>query len=174
MKNILFLFALVLLFASCKKDGVGIRFKMDYETSFTVPSGNLLNLPFDLFTPDVTTNSEAEFEANDTRKDKIQEIKLETLKLTITAPQGAKFDFLKSVYLYIEAAGMPDQRVAYIENVANGQTELNLLVEDANLAEYIKMDKFGLKAETTTDKTLNQDVEIRANMSFAVKANPLK
>lgn len=81
---------------------------------------------------------------------------------------------MKSVYLYIEAADLPDQRVAYIENVVDGQTELNLLVEDANLAEYIKMDKFGLKAETTTDKTLNQDVEIRTNMTFAVKANPLK
>ena len=174
MHKFTLLLIVLLATTSCKKDSIGIRFKMDYETSFTVSSGNLLNLPFDVFTPDVTTNSQAEFEANDTRKDKIQEIKLETLKLTITAPQGAKFDFLKSVYLTIEATGLPDQRVAYIENVADGQTELNLLVEDANLAEYIKMDKFGLKEETTIDKTLNQDVEIRANMSFAVKANPLK
>lgn len=93
MKNILLLFLALLFFAGCKKDGVGIRFKMDYETSFTVPSSNLLNLPFDLFTPDITTNSEAEFEANDTRKDKIQEIKLETLKLTITSPQGLNLIF---------------------------------------------------------------------------------
>jgi hypothetical protein len=100
MKKIaLLLFASSILFG-CKKDELGIRFKINYETSFDVLSGNILNLPFDLFTPDITTNSEAEFAANDTRVDKIQEIKLESLNLTITAPQGQNFDFLKHIYTF--------------------------------------------------------------------------
>jgi hypothetical protein len=174
MNKLSFLLVVLLAVVSCKKDEVGIRFKMDYETSFTVPSGNLLNLPFDLFTPDITTNSEAEFEANDTRKDKIQEIKLESLKLQITSPAGKNFDFLKSVDLYIEAEAMNELRFAYVENVADGQTTLEVTTTDDNLAEYIKQDKFGMRAKTVQDKVLDQDVEIKATMVFAVKANPLK
>lgn len=165
---------LLILNSSCKKDVVSIRFKMNYETSFTVPSGNVINLPFNLFSPDVTTNSEAEFEANDTRKDKIQEIKLESLNLSITAPPSENFDFLKHIYLFIKADGVEEKRYAFIENIAEGQTELTLITENLDLAAYIKQDKFSLRAETVQDKSLKQEVEIKAKMVFAVKANPLK
>jgi hypothetical protein len=42
------------------------------------------------------------------------------------------------------------------------------------LAEYIKADKFGLRAETVQDKVLDKDVDIKADMVFAVKANPVE
>ncbi len=87
---------ILLIVAGCQKEGVGIRFNMDYNTSFTVESGNILSLPLDFFTPDVTTNSEAEFAANDTRKDKIQEIKLTSLVLKTKESSGANFDFFKT------------------------------------------------------------------------------
>ena len=161
-------------FTSCKKEEVTVNFKINYETEFTVPSGSVINLPFNLFSPDITTNSQAEFEANDTRKDKIQEIKLASLKLAITSPQGQNFDFLKHIYLYIKAEGVPEQRYAFIENIADGQTELNLIAENVDLAAFIKQDKFSLRAETVQDKSLNQNADIKANMVFAVKANPLK
>ena len=165
---------ILLIVAGCQKEGVGIRFNMDYNTSFTVESGNILSLPLDFFTPDVTTNSEAEFASNDTRKDKIQEIKLTSLVLKTKESSGANFDFLKHVYLYIKADGVDEKRYAFKENVANGVSVINLEVVDVNLAEYIKQDAFSLRAECVTDKTLSQDLEVDAEMVFAVKANPLK
>jgi hypothetical protein len=163
-----------LVFSGCNKDEIGIKFNMDYNTSFTIEAGNGLNLPFDFFTPDITSNSEAEFEANDTRKDKIQEIKLTSLSLSITAPSGQNFDFLKHIYLYINAEGLDEQRYAYIENVPDGQTTINLNADGIDLAEYIKKDKFSLRVKAVQDKSVSKDIDIAADMVFAVKANPLK
>ena len=137
-------------------------------------SGNVLNIPFDIFTPDITTNSESQFSANDTRKDKVEEVYLLQLDLSITAPAGANFDFLKNIYLYINADGLAEQRIAYKENISDGSTVIQMEVESTNLADYIKKESFGLRVETVTDKVLSQDVDIHADMQFQVKARALK
>ncbi len=163
-----------IVFSSCNKDGIGIKFNMDYNTSFTIQAGSGLNLPFDFFTPDISSNSEAEFEANDTRKDKIKEIKLESLRLSITSPDNQNFDFLKDIYLYINADGLEEQRYAFIENISNGVSSISLNADGIDLAEYIKKDKFSLRVKAVQDKSMTNDIDISADMVFAVKANPLK
>lgn len=175
MKNILaiILIASVAL-SGCKKDGIEINFKMNYNTNFTIEGGGGLNLPLDFFTPDVTTDSEAEFEANDTRKDKIKEIKLESLVLDITSPANQNFDFMKDIYLYINADGLDEQRYAFIENIPEGLTSISLNADGIDLAEYIKQDKFSLRVKAVQDKTMTRDIDVAAAMVFAVKANPLK
>jgi hypothetical protein len=175
MKKLFGLGIILTLFtaSSCKKEGISIKFKMNYDAEFTIESGNILNLPLDFFTPDITTNSEAEFEANDTRKDKVQEIKMLKLDLTLTAPDGADFDFLKSIYLYINADGLDEKRIAFKENIADGLTVIVMNIDDVELAEYIKKDAFSLRAETVQDKTLSQDIDVLSEMQFQVKARAL-
>ncbi len=175
MKKLIGLGLILLLFtaSSCKKEGISVKFKMNYDVEFTIESGNVLNLPLNFFTPEVTTNSEAEFEANDTRKDKIEEIKMLKLDLTLTAPDGANFDFLKSIYLYIEADGLDEKRIAFKENIADGLTFIEMNIDDVELAEYIKQDAFSLRAETVQDKNLNQDIDVLSEMQFQVKAKAL-
>ncbi len=173
-KEFLFLFVCVFIFCTCKKENKGIRFKIKYESDFIIESGGFLDLPFDVFTPDITTNSEQQFEANDTRKDKIEEIKLESLKLSLTAPTGGNFDFLKSIELYIKADGLDEVKYAFLNQVPDGQTILTMNTIDINLAEYIKKDKFSLRAKTVQDKILSQDAEIKANIVFDVRARLLR
>lgn len=163
-----------IVFSSCTKDGIEINFKMDYNTNFTIESGGVINLPLEFFTPDITSNSEAEFEANDTRKDKIKEIKLESLRLSITSPDNQNFDFLKDIFLYINADGLEEQRYAFIENISNGVSSISLNADGIDLAEYIKKDKFSLRVKAVQDKSMTNDIAISADMVFAVKANPLK
>ena len=81
MKKVQVIFGVVLLMLSlflinCNKDKLGISFEINDSFDFTMESGSIINLPFDILTPDVTTNSAGEFEQNDTRADKIKEIKL--------------------------------------------------------------------------------------------------
>jgi hypothetical protein len=173
-KLLLLLFVSVFVFGGCKNEGIGINFKMDYTSSFTIEAGGGINLPIEIFTPEVTTDSEAEFEANDTRKDKIQEIKLESLSLTITSPEGQNFDFMKNIYLYINAEGLEEQRYAFIENIPEGYASINLNADGVDLAEYIKKDKFSLRVKAVQDKTMTRDIDVSAAMVFAVRANPLK
>ena len=175
MKKLLgFIFLGSFMLGGCTKDGIEINFNMDYTTDFTIEAGGGLNLPIDFFTPDVTTNAEAEFEANDTRKDKIKEIKLESLDLTITAPDGQNFDFMKDIYLFISADGVEEQRYAFIENIAEGVSTISLNTDGIDLAQYIKEDKFSLRVEAVQDMTMTRNIDVTADMVFAVKANPLK
>lgn len=146
---------------------------MNYDVRFTVESGNLVDIPFNVFTPDVTTNSEAEFEANDTRKDKVEEIKLNFLTLTILDPPSKTFSFLKHIYLYMRADGLDEILLASRENIDDNTQTLDLIIEDHNFAEYIKKDDFTLRVKAVTDQAIGQDTEIEADMQFAVKAKVL-
>lgn len=175
MKNLL-LVSLVFLtiLPSCNRDVIEIKFKLNYSTNFTIESGGLLNFPLDFFTPDVTTNAESEFEANDTRKDKVKEVSLDELVLTITAPEGRSFDFLKDIYLFISAEGLEEQQYAFYEDVPDGLTRLELNATGIDLASYIKEEKFKLRSECVLDRTLTQNIDVQADMVFNVRANPLK
>ncbi len=162
-----------LSFFSCKKDVITVKFNLNYDTRFIVESGNLIDVPFSIFTPEVTTNSQAEFEAKDTRKDKIEEIRLNFLNLIILDPPSQTFSFLKHIYIYMNADGLEEILLASRENIDDNTQELNLIVEDQNFAEYIKKDGFTLRVKTVTDQVLGQDVEIEADMQFAVRAKVL-
>lgn len=94
--------------------------------------------------------------------------------LTITAPDGQNFDFLDDIYLFIEADGVEEQRYAFIENIPDGQSSISLSSEGVDLAEYIKQDKFSLRVEAVQDMTMTRNIDVKADMVFAVKANPLK
>jgi hypothetical protein len=146
---------------------------MDYTTSFTIKSNTGVGLPFNLFTPDIETNSEAEFAANDTRKDKVKEVKLTELVLTVVDPENETFSFVKDVYLFINADGLDEKRFAYKENIDNSSQRLELILEDLDLAEYIKKDEFKLRARTVTDEALTRDVKVQTYMKFRVKAKPI-
>ena len=164
----------ILTCGGCKKEGVGISFNLGYTASATIQSGSILNLPIDFFTPDITTNSEAEFAENDTRKDKIISTELTSMNLRITAPSGKTFSFLKNIYFYINAEGLDEARIAFKENVNSSAAVIQLTTEDVNLAEYIKKEKYSLRLECVTRETINQDIDVSSDMVFKVKANPLK
>ena len=75
---------------SCKKVDELTTFDLAYSAKVTVPSKSVINLPFDLFTPDVTTNSESEFATKGTAKDYIDKINLTSLAMKITSPPPRK------------------------------------------------------------------------------------
>lgn len=158
----------------CSRFNPSVTFNLDYNANFTVESSRILNLPFDFVTPNITTNSEAEFEANDTRKDLVEEITLENLTLNVTSPNGKTFSFLKAIYLYIDAEGLEETRFAFKEDIDKDDVQITLDKDPANLADYVKKETFTIRAETITRETLNQDVEIASEMQFKVRAKLLK
>ncbi|MEO6356527.1 MAG: hypothetical protein ABIU77_11300, partial [Ferruginibacter sp.] len=89
----------ILVITGCKKNGVS--FTISNQVNFRVENTSPLNLPFEIATPDVTTNSSQEFQNNHTSSNLVKEVKLEELKLTITSPAGKTFSFLKTIKLFI-------------------------------------------------------------------------
>lgn len=160
--------------SACKDKKAGIKFNLSYNSSFTIKKSTIITLPFNLISAPITTNSESEFQKNNTNAEKVIEVKALSGTLSITAPEGATFSFVKDAYLYINADGLSENLVAFKENIANADNVITLDLPSVDLAPYIKAKTFVLRLEVTTDETLTKDVEVNANVLFRVKANPLK
>lgn len=173
------LFALLLaitipLAFSCKKLDNLTQFVMTFEQSCTIPKSSSINLPFNVFTPDVETNSEATFSVENTRKDLVEKILLESLKLSITSPDGKNFSFLKSISIYLSAEGIPETKIAWKDNInKNPGSPVTLELSGDDLKEFIKKDRFSLRLNTVTDEFLTSDYEIKVTSVFFVDAKVL-
>lgn len=150
------------------------QFYMDYEESIVIPSLIGVNLPFNIATPQIKTNSTEVFEINDTRKDRIEEILLEQLTLNIVDPEDADFSFLKSIEIYISAEGFEEVLVAWRYDIENSVgPSLTLETSGDDLTPYIIQDEFTLKFTTVIDKIILSDHEIEVQSRFFVDARIL-
>lgn len=174
LRHTLFTLFIVITFCSCDKLDELTKFDIEYSQRATIPSSTGIDLPFDVFTPETETNSESEFEINDTRKDLIEEIRLTQLELVIISPDGADFSFLESISVFISADGLDEIQIASLAEVSdNTGTRLNLDTSDIDLKDYIKSDKFSLRLNTVTDELLSTDHELEVNSTFFVDAKIL-
>ncbi len=98
---------------SCKKLDKLTQFNLTYTSDATISAGLASNLPFDVFTPDVTTQSESEFKGHNTAKNLVQSIKLKKMQLLVTNPADRNLDFLKDIELYLSADGESEVRIAW-------------------------------------------------------------
>ena len=168
------LVAFTLFLVSCGDDNdpTTIEFDLDYTSSITVPASSGLNLPFDLFSPEVTTNAESTFGSNNTNKNLVSEITLSSLTATITSPNDQRFDFVDDITLYINADGLSEIEVASVTDVPeNVGTTLDFTITGNNLKDYLVKDKFTIRAEVTTDKNITEQVNIELDSKFSVLAD---
>ena len=147
---------------------------MDFNNEIIIPSSTGINLPINLLTPEVETNSESTFELNDTRKDLIEEIRLTSLILTLNAPNNADFSFLVSISVYMNAQDLPEVEIAWEDNVPeNAGNQISLNVSNEDFKDYIKKDEFSLRVNTITDEILTSDHQIDIATSYFIDAKIL-
>ena len=159
---------------SCNQIDNLTKFTMDYDSSMTIPSSTGVNLPFVLNTPQMESNSESEFESNNTHKDLIEDIRLRKLKLTLTSPDNEDFSFLESIKIFIVADGLQELEIAFNEEVAaTAGKVLDLQTMDVDIKDYIKKDKFSLKVQAVTDEVIAADHHIDIHSEFFVDAKIL-
>ena len=173
MRNVLLLLTILFTISSCDKIDELTKFDLEYNSKVVVPGATGINLPFNMVTPDMETNSDSKFEVNDTRKDLIEEIKLTELQMVITSPTDADFSFLNSVEVYISAEGLEEIKIAEKDVAEDAGSTLDVDVLDIDLKEYIKKDEFNLRLNTVTDEVINEDHEIDVNTTFFVDAKIL-
>jgi hypothetical protein len=164
---------LFLSFFSCDEIEKLLTFYVEDETTFTVASAAPLNLPFEIATPDVATNSSQQFENNNTRADLVKEIKLTQLDLSITSPSGKTFSFLKSIHIYISTDNADEIELAYADNIPANASEIQLTPTKNRLDAYVKASSYKLRTEVVTRETVTEDVDIKTNLKFRVTADPL-
>lgn len=171
-KTIVITSLILLLTIACSEVDKLLTFTISEETSFKIGMGTSLNTPFEVPTPDVTTNSSAEFKNNNTRADLVKNVKLKELKLTITDPVDKTFSFVKSVHMYISTNSSDEIELAYQDNISSTSNTINLTCTSQKLDNYIKASSFKIRTSVTTKETLSKEVTVKANMNFEVTADP--
>ena len=168
------LLGLLLLTFSCKEVDKLTQFNMDYTSSITIPATFGIDIPIDIWTPNIPTNSETEFESNNTAKNLIEEIVMTKMSMTISSPANANFDFLKEIEIYISADGIAEKRVAWLTDIPqSGLKTIELETSSDDLKEYIKADKYKLNTKTVTRQFISHDTDIEIKNTFYVDAKIL-
>lgn len=165
--------AAFLLLFSCSEVDKLLDFNIFNQASFTVQGGFPINSPLDIISDDITTNSNVAFAGNGTRTDKVKDIKLEELKLTITNPNDQNFSFLKSVHIFISTNDNDEILMAYGENINTSAKSLNLICIPQKLDNYIKATSYRLRTKVVMRETLSEDATVQVDSRLHVIADPL-
>jgi hypothetical protein len=171
-KAITVLAILALFIVSCSEVDKLLTFTISNQTTFKINSGLPFNSPFEVATPDVTTNSTSEFKNNNTNVDLVKDVKLQELKLSITSPTDKTFSFLKSVHMYISTNADDEIELAYQDDINASSNTLNLTCTTQKLDKYIKASSYKIRTTVTTRETLTQETTVKADMKFRVTADP--
>ncbi len=173
-KLLLILIPLIIAHESCKEIDKLTHFKMDYTSDITINSSFYIDVPFDVWTPNIPTNSETTFENNDTRTNLIEQINLTNMSMNIKSPTSQTFDFLKSIEIYINADGVDEKKIAWIDDISQtGLTTIVLETGSDDLKDYIKKDSYTLRSHTVTRQLISNTTDIEIKSSFFVDAKIL-
>ncbi len=122
----------------------------------------------------IPTNSEETFRNHKTRAELVKDVTLNKLTLSIPdTTSGADFDFLNSIEIYISADGLDEVMIAFLEEVPFNENQLNMLLTNAKLDEYLKKDSYTIRTRAELRNTVVKDININAAMRFKVTADPL-
>lgn len=163
--------AILTSFFSCKKLEELLTFNINVENNFTVGATSPINIPVDILTPQVTTNSTQQFENNNSNVNKVKDIKLKKVDLQIVSPAGKTFSFLESVHIYISTNANDEIELAYLDNIATTATAISLIPTAASLDHYVKASSYSLRTKIVMKQALTQNVEIKNMCQFQVTAN---
>lgn len=169
-KNIVYSVFCALLLFSCEEVDDLLTFHMSDRTSITIESAGI-GLPLDVITPDVTSNSQQEYENNNTHADLVKDVKLEQLKLTITDPSGKSFSFLKSIRIFISTSQENEIELASLTDITATTGIIELIPTQQKLDTYAQASSYTLRTEVTTDETLTETVTVQVDLRFRVTAD---
>jgi hypothetical protein len=166
-------FAILFCGISCKKIDELLTFTINVENNFTVGASGPINLPFDILTPQVTTNSTQQFQNNNTDVNRVKDIKLKKVDLQIVSPAGKTFSFLESVHIYVSTNASDEIELAYLDNISTSANFISLIPTSVSLDKYVKAPSYSLRTKIVTKQTLTQNVDVKNLCQFQVTANLL-
>ncbi|MFC4634290.1 hypothetical protein ACFO3O_10250 [Dokdonia ponticola] len=150
------------------------KFDLTYDTNIIIESSTVLDLPINIISPEVETNSEQEFDNNNTRVDLVESIKLRRLKMEIITPDEGDFNFLNEIRIFIRADGFEEILIASAITIPeNNSKTLELDIENIELLDYVRQENYTLRTETITDEVISENHQINIETVFRVDAKIL-
>jgi hypothetical protein len=122
----------------------------------------------------VTTQSETSFRNNKTSRDKVKDVFLDKMVLTVTNPAGSTFDFLEKIDIFINTPNANNKiLLASLQTVPRGTNIITLVPTKSKLDEYLKSDIYELTVATKLNGFNANDFTVRSDATFKVTADPL-
>lgn len=170
---IAFIASLGVLLSGCSKENKGVTFSYTFGAEAIIPSSTGINLPINILSPDLTTNSGSSFEANQTTPALVREIRMKQLELKIKSPNQTTFDFLRSIRIYMSADGLAEREIAWATDIPENGARTLLLTTDLepNYKEYIVKESVSLRVQATTRQFLTSDTRLEILPTFEVRAS---
>jgi len=170
----------VLGFTSCKKKDEPdpgpqpktVSFDLTYSSQMQISgSSQPHDQEFAISTPNISTNSAAEFTSHNTSADRVDSAYITNYNLTIKFPTTQTFDLLRWIRSYIESEGSSDFLVQDIDTfMDNGSKVLSFVLPKANFKEAIKKDNIKAKCVIKLDQGPMDNVTIDVDLGFKVYA----
>lgn len=172
-RKLLLLLGFAFLGIACQKAKEGVTFNLTTRTEVIIPSSTGLNLPINLVSPDITTNSKSSFESNRTTPALVREIKLSRLDINILSPAQTSFDFLRTLRVYMSAPDLPEVELASAVDIpTDGRRSLELTIDkDTNFKDYLSKDRISLRVQATTRQLVTSDTRLEVLPAFEVRAS---
>lgn len=171
MKRILAIVALSALFASCSKEDKIAQLTVTDRVEYKIEAGIAVNTPVEIYTPPIFSDANRELSLNNTKAELVRSVSLQEFRMVITQPFGGSWNFLKDIEVFIDADQLPEKRIAFETNLTDQINAILLLKPDqVELAEYLKKGAYIIKTRITTDKELNNDVNVQITSKYVVGA----
>lgn len=171
-KLIVILGVLLSVLTGCTEAKKLTQFDLPVNQEFILPASPLILTDFPFTTPEVETNYLSYFETFNINTDLVESIGIKSVDFDITAPESADFSFLKSVEVYISAAGLDPVLLASKKDMSNTGKSLSLDVDNkVDLKKYVTKENISMVVKVTTTKTTTAKYTIAAKLVFLVDAN---
>jgi hypothetical protein len=177
-KTFLFAATAATLFSiSCVELSKLTEFDIPYKTTIPVPVLPYTTLidTVSLPSPKFNTGIKKIFDQYNTSRDLIDQITLTSLSLTSKDTTGASgnFDFLKSVTLYIKAAGLPEKQLATKDSITTGSSKIEFATSKVNMTDYIAKDSISIRMFAKQRGPNTKALKLDCDMKFHVNAKIL-
>ncbi len=161
---------LILMVSSCSKL-THITFYEQFNESGVVPQ-QVLTAATDTFTsPEIPTNVSSTLSSNNTSPSLVQSVELQSMVLTITAPQGQTFAPLHDIQIFILTDSLPAVEIANKHDVSSDGDLLIMNIDNVQLKPYLLSNSFKIKSITTNSAAITQTMNINIYLRFQFQAN---
>ena len=148
-----------------------LTFQISDSSTVTLPAAPITGT-FSLPGVPVTSTSANTYKNNNTQAEYVQDVTLDELKLTITAPAGQNFDFLKSISISIatNSSGTDKVALAALSDVPRGQTTITLTPAGSKLDAFLLNSSYTLFTTAELVQPLTQSITLRTDARYNVRA----
>ncbi|MCB9663104.1 MAG: hypothetical protein H6732_03255 [Alphaproteobacteria bacterium] len=152
-------------------EGALLTIPVEDSAQTTIRQGTVLesvlgDLGLDGFTAlDVTASQELQNQG--VEPGDIVDVRLVRFDLAVVAPEDGTFDFLGGLDVLVEAPGLPEVRIARMDQKSPGDQTLSLAVEDVDLTPYVTSRSMTITTDAQGGRP-TEDTTVEATFELSV------